>query len=228
MAVLFGDFYIMTIDNIFEPLPAIYIFTNTINGKQYVGEAVNMKKRFSVYKCSNKGYSRQPINNAIQKYGFKAFDIEVIYRPYFDKPQLLKMEYELIKELDTLTPIGYNICAVGTDKSQVKLSENHKRLIGLANTNPSQETRLKLSNSRKGMKFSEEHRKSLSKAKVGRHIGKDSHSSKRVFQYTKDNEFIREFDSIRIAANELNITNISRACKNNDKTAGGFKWQYAA
>lgn len=51
---------------------------------------------------------------------------------------------------------------------------------------------------------------------------------KPVIQLTKAGEFIKEWPSIKNAANELNIhcTGIGVAARGKIKTSGGFKWQY--
>lgn len=58
--------------------------------------------------------------------------------------------------------------------------------------------------------------------------GKDSTSSKIIYQYTLDNIFIKKWDCIRDVQRELNIkqSNISVCAKGKVKTAGGFRWSY--
>lgn len=52
-------------------------------------------------------------------------------------------------------------------------------------------------------------------------------SSKRVFQYTKENEKINEFPSINEASRitEICNVNISQCCNGKRKTAGGYIWK---
>ncbi len=52
---------------------------------------------------------------------------------------------------------------------------------------------------------------------------------KKVNQFTKDNIFIKSFDSIKDAGTKLNIdsAHIGKACKDKLKTSGGFIWKYA-
>ena len=65
-------------------------------------------------------------------------------------------------------------------KKGFKLSEEHKRKIGLANTNPPPETILKRSNSMKGKKLSEETKMKISKTSIGR---KHSEETKRLIGF---------------------------------------------
>lgn len=52
--------------------------------------------------------------------------------------------------------------------------------------------------------------------------------SRPVLQFKKDGTFIKEFDAIFLAANEVKVhnSNIITACKDFNKTSGGFKWKY--
>ena len=52
----------------------VYLITNNINNKKYVGITNNYKKRFGNHKCSTK----QIIGKAIQKYGAENFSFDVI------------------------------------------------------------------------------------------------------------------------------------------------------
>lgn len=51
---------------------------------------------------------------------------------------------------------------------------------------------------------------------------------KQVNQYDLEGNFIKQWDTIKNASRNLNIkdSNISRACKNKSKTAGGYIWKY--
>lgn len=57
--------------------------------------------------------------------------------------------------------------------------------------------------------------------------GKENGRSKSVKQYDKKGNFIKEYESARIAENELKISHIIECCKNKRKTAGGYIWKYA-
>lgn len=49
---------------------------------------------------------------------------------------------------------------------------------------------------------------------------------KAILQFTKDGEFVKEWESMRCAKRELGIINITQALKGRYKTAGGFVWKY--
>ena len=92
----------------------------------------------------------------------------------------------------------------------------------------SEETRRKIGNANRGRIMSEEQRKSMSIAHKGKRTGKNNPNSRKIKQYTKGMEFLKEWDSISEAERELgiSITAISNNLKNRSKTAGGFIWRY--
>ena len=73
------------------------------------------------------------------------------------------------------------------------------------------------SNEPKRRPCSEEHKEQYRKA-----------YSKPVYQWTKQGELIKQWDSVKQAQNELNIGHISEVCGSNPKyqSSGGFVWSY--
>lgn len=61
--------------------------------------------------------------------------------------------------------------------------------------------------------------------RISKNWGKNK---RKVKQYTKDGEFVKEWDSIKEAAIELGLKtpNIIACCKNKQKTCGGYEWKY--
>ena len=95
----------------------VYIHTNKINGKKYVGQTKHGKnpkeKRWKSgdgYKCCTYFY------NAILKYGWNNFEHEIVAEN-LTKDEAYSMEQKLIFELDTRNPsVGYNIRPGGEKK----------------------------------------------------------------------------------------------------------------
>ncbi len=146
----------MKLTDKFENYPGIYILTNIINNKQYVGETVNIKTRMKGHKRS----SSQTIHSAIKKYGIDKFDVYVEYFPNFIKKDLQILEEQLILRCNSLVPNGYNVLIKGESSIGFKHSE---------------ECKLRMSLLKKGKKLSEEHKENLSKSRIGR---KHSHHAK--------------------------------------------------
>jgi group I intron endonuclease len=148
----------------FEKCPGIYIFTNLVNGKVYVGETMNMKRRMKEHRGKS---SDQVISRAIRKYGSGNFNLYIEYLPNFEKKDLLKFEEELITKFNCLVPNGYNVCESGRDCTGTTLTQEAKDKISKANKGKvrSKEQRMRISQSKTGIPIhSEESRKKLSEA----------------------------------------------------------------
>lgn len=96
--------------------------------------------------------------------------------------------------------------------------KNNKHCLG---KKYSEETKRKMSESRKGKPKSEECKKKLSESLKGKYV-------KILLQYTKNGEFIREWSSLTLAVKELGIaaSNISKCCNGKRNFAGNFIWRY--
>lgn len=111
---------------------------------------------------------------------------------------------------------------------QTKLSNGWKH---------SDEAKEKISKASKGRKLSEETKnklrkpkpkgfsEKLSKLKKGVPLG-PSKKRLKVQQFDLNGNFIKTWDSIMEAEEQLNIFNISSVCKGKQKTAGGYTWGY--
>lgn len=121
----------------------VYSITNLINGKQYIGDHSTENLKDYYFGSGNL------IKNAIRKYGKKNFHKKIL--EFFDsKEEAFNSQRKWIKKYNTLFPNGYNISPSGG-------SEFNSGVL-------SEETKKKISNSRKGMKFTDEHRKKLSES----------------------------------------------------------------
>lgn len=104
----------------------IYKITNLINGKSYIGQSVNIKKRFNAHKSAafnsnNKNYDF-PLYKAIRKYGIENFEFEVLEE--CKKSELNDKEKWYISKYQTLGKNGYNQDDGGDSASHyIKLSD---------------------------------------------------------------------------------------------------------
>jgi hypothetical protein len=57
-------------------------------------------------------------------------------------------------------------------------------------------------------------------------FGKNHPKSKKINQYTLNEEYIKTWESIKEAGYILGISHIDQVCKGHRKSAGGFKWNY--
>ena len=125
---------------------------------------------------------------------------------YFNRPAA---------ELIFLTPAEHN----SLHFKGIQLSEEHKKALsdakkGVPRGPMSEANKKAISEAKKGIPLSEEHRAKL---------------SKKVLQFTKSGEFIKEWPSTREASRQLGIaqSSICGNCSENRKSAGGYVWRYA-
>lgn len=177
----------------------IYCITNP-SGKTYIGSSINIERRWREYKglrCKE----QQAIYNSLIKYGASNHKFEIIC--YCNKEDLIKKEQIFI---DFFKP-DLNICKVAGST------------LGYKHT---KDVKIKMSNARKGKKFSplsDEHKNKIRLSQK---------QAKKIVQYDENNNIINIFDTINQAAKSVNglRQNIRDACKGKYKTSYGFKWSW--
>lgn len=87
----------------------IYLITNKVNGKKYVGQSIDIEKRWKDHIRDSKK-SEYTIHKAIRKYGVENFEFSVLEECPVDK--LDEREIYWISELDTYNN-GYNMTLGG-------------------------------------------------------------------------------------------------------------------
>lgn len=209
----------------------IYIATNKINGKQYVGQTtLTLKRRKEKHIWNSLAGARNGyFNNAIRKYCPENFDWKILHDDITNIDDLNKLEIFYIGYYNTFEN-GYNLTKGGRGPSRKarenmsraqtgrKHSEKTKRKISDALTgkkNPnygkkaSDKTRQRLSKAQKGRKVSEETKRKQSVARKGQHTGKDNPAAVAVVINNKC------FDTITDAAKFFNTRSktVSRRLK---------------
>lgn len=88
----------------------IYLITNLVNGKQYIGQTTNDKPvgRWKGHIDSSIKNSKNILHMALRKYGVNNFTFEVIYT-CFNQEYLDEAEDVFIELYGTLSPRGYNM-----------------------------------------------------------------------------------------------------------------------
>ena len=151
----------------------IYLRTNTVNGKQYVGQTVNIRKREKQWNSIGH-YAGKAIDAARKKYGIEAFDFEILMECKDEELNQWEMYY--IEKLNTKVPYGYNMTDGGdgkngcpvSEETRKRLSESHKgKQTWCKGRHPSEETRKKMSKAQKGRKHTEESKKKISESRKG-------------------------------------------------------------
>ena len=197
----------------------IYLITNKLNGKQYVGQTVrSLDERLREHRRSKKSLG----GKAFKKYGKDAFVTEILHETY-DIVELNRLEAYEIAQRNTLAPKGYNIASGGD---------------GTLGYRHSKEAKDKMSKARKGKysgkdnpffgkQHTEETKNHLSQLKKGKYIheGKDvKFHTVKVLNVTTG----EIFDSIKDAALSCDAkpTHITRVCKGRRKSTRGYVWSY--
>jgi group I intron endonuclease len=108
---------------------AIYVITNTVNAKQYVGIAVDLERRWRRHRNAREG---QLIHKAIKKYGIDAFVFTHI-ADAFDAESAKVIERMLIVERNTKMPHGYNMTDGGDGTMGMAKTEEHKQKLKTSN-----------------------------------------------------------------------------------------------
>ena len=109
-------------------MKGIYILTNRINGKQYVGRDSQLGQRARKH-LSLKTQECPLIHNAIKKHGAAAFDVQLRPYPGISHEALNAIEKWHIAKLGTQKPNGYNVTEGGEGLDSETARRNaHKRL----------------------------------------------------------------------------------------------------
>lgn len=216
----------------------VYQHKNKINGKMYFGitsrtPSERWGKNGSSYKTTPHFYS------AIQKYGWDNFEHNILYQN-LTKEEACEIEKSLIKKYKTQNrKFGYNILEGGqAAELPIEVREKmSKAMMGNKNGlgHPcSEEKKKKISDSQKGRKFSEKHKRKLSEAAKQRHVPCSQDKRKKLSQnYPKQKQvYCVETDtiyrSVQECARQLHLyaTNVSKVCRGIHQTTGGYHLKY--
>lgn len=210
----------------------VYVHTNKINGKKYVGQTCQKpEKRWN----GGKGYKDNVyFSNAIQKYSWDNFEHEII-ASNLTKEEADNFERILIKKLSSTNPSrGYNLQDGGSHGQPSELSrENIRKAAQKRNEN--EEWRIKQSESHIGLqvrekngmygkKHSEKSKEKMREASTGKHPSKEtkqkmteSHLGERNAMYGK-----RHSEETRLKiSNANNGLNNAKARKVNQYSLDG-------
>jgi group I intron endonuclease len=132
----------------------IYLYTNSINGKPYVGKTeVTSVQRWKGHLGDVRSGSQRYFHRAIRKYGEDAFARQILERDVPTIERLNELETAWIYLMDSKAPHGYNMSDGGEGQSGFHFSKA---------------SRQKMSASSKGRKFSAEHKRKIGDQSRGR------------------------------------------------------------
>lgn len=213
----------------------IYKITSP-SGKVYIGQSVNIKKRWNNNYFKLKCSDQPQLFNSLKKYGFENHQFEIIeecfinqldeketfYKTQFIEQHGWKMAlfYQLIDgkggHKSEKTKQKISEANLGKKRNEIQKNNISKALKGRLH---SEETKQLMSNSNKGISRN----KGIKKSK--KIINKIKESIKQpVLQYDLEGNFIKEWKGQIDVKEKLNL-NINCCIKGKAKTAGGFIWR---
>ena len=154
----------------------VYLRTNLVNGKQYVGQTSRFANRNSKWKKLNELYSSKILYEDRIKYGLENFKCDIL-AVCDSQEDAWELEKKYIKEYNTKYPNGYNMSDGGA---------------GVPNVFVSEETRKKLSETLSGLKRNDE-----TKQKISNGLKNNPKISQKVYQYTLEGELVKVWDSTK-------------------------------
>lgn len=235
----------------------VYFHTNIENNKVYVGiTSQTLASRWGkngkkyLEKRKDGEYVHPKFARAIEKYGWEKFT-HYIFAEGVTHEQACLMEMALIALYDSINN-GYNITKGGEGYIGYTPSEEIRQKQSLLRKgkrySPSTEFK-------KGHTFTSDALKKMSEAKKGKPSwnkgkkgfnageknvmkrpdvrekfkGKNNPTARKVNQYDKEGNFIRQWDYIAQITEELSFdtANICACCKGRLRSAYGYKWEYA-
>lgn len=220
----------------------VYLHINKINKKTYVGITKSVTNPQYRWRYGH-GYTKCEImNRAINKYGWNNFSHIVLCTTTKERAKLL--ESALI-HLYKGSKVSYNISNGGDGVGVVSESTKEKlrQYVGpkasMYGKHPSEETirkrvetRKRLNNYSRDMPWLAKYR--LRKGKDSPMFGRKPSENtlkahkKSILQYDLNDNLIKEFNSIKEAAEEVNVSKpaVVHCLKGKTRKAGGYKWKY--
>lgn len=177
----------------------IYVITNEITKKFYIGSAKNLKKRKygHFYSLRRNTHDNSLLQNAFNKYGEKIFQFNVL--EYCESDKLIEREQFYIDYFQSYKrEIGYNLSPTANSTlgfkfsadSKLKMSIAKKGLKSRLGKNHSIETKEKIGRANKGKSHpqSEETKRKISKGNKGKKRTtkqKETYSKLKLIYYSK-------------------------------------------
>ena len=211
----------------------IYCIENLINYKKYIGQSVDIQRRWSQHKNELNGnvHFNDYLQKSWNKYGEDNFRFYVL--EYCEVDKLDELEVYYINMYETLSrDSGYNLTSGGSDNKTYSNETRIKISNSLKGHEVSAESRIKISenhadfngdkNGMYGKHHSEESKQKMSQAKKG----KISFRRNLTNVYCVDLDVM--FDDATTAGNILNLdsSGILKCCKGERKTCGGYRWKF--
>lgn len=187
-----------------EQKSGIYCIKNKVNSKLYIGKSKNLHRRKYQHlsELKHNKHKNKYLQASVNKYGIENFVFEVL--EFCEINELPKLEYHWINHYKThIRDIGYNIELLDENGNSIRSHESINQMRVTIKQN---------------------------KGKYKKPKGKDNPTSKEIYQYDFEGNFIRSFGSCHEAAQYLNhpdrFTVISKVARKESGSSFGYQWRY--
>lgn len=224
-----------------DKICGIYKIENCINNKIYIGQSIDIAKRWSSHRADafNPNIAKKyksSLYNAIRKYGLDSFQFSIVERCASE--ELNDKEMFWIKYYNSNNPkFGYNMTSGGDGSPNANTTKCYQ--YSLDGYFIKEFESLVLASEETG----------TNKTSISRCFSGDCHSaggymwslskvdkidkytSQReiipIYQYSKDGQLVSIYDSMSIAAEKtkLNVAGICACCAHSKKSFGGYVWR---
>lgn len=213
----------------------IYKITNKVNGKIYIGQtSSSLEIRWRGHKDRSKTKCNYPLYRSIRKYGIENFHIELL-QSCNSREELLNLEIDYIKKLNSLAPNGYNLClSAGGNSLKTIKSKNLKTNEILYYSSISEAVKNgfnKVLLIKTLSKYKTKYKNCLwtyeNAEFVDISILKRTTKPKKILQININTDIIKEFSSLSEAARKgFDRKSIYYCCSGKQKAYNGFYWKY--
>lgn len=224
----------------------IYIITNLITGKTYIGQSIDIQRRFHEHRCISHESNRH-LKYALAKYGKENFKYEVLEECKEDELDERERYYiEKLKPEYNITTGGQDSLRRFPDEIKKKISEKSKEQWKNMSYE-AKEARIKnnLKGPRKGHAVSEETRQKLRDKNLGKKQSPETIEKRRkTLKSKKLNGYVRKndankkkvvcietgdiYESVKAAAESIGAdpSSVSSMLKGRQKSVKGLHFEY--
>ena len=229
----------------------IYCITNSVNGKQYVGQTnTTVKRRYGEHiRCAKSEQGTTSLlYRAMQKYGIDSFSVETLEVISADTREDLKSvlndrEIFHVADRNTYKPYGYNMTAGGFAFADHVMRAVYKvdadgNVIAYYESMADAELKhgFPAGSINRAFEYTSHYANGWywydakdATFNIGDNIGKQKSQLTPVYCFTLDGVLHKEFSSIKDAEGDtgVNHSHICSTCNGQRQSAGGYLWSYS-
>jgi group I intron endonuclease len=212
----------------------IYKITSPSN-KVYIGQAINIKKRWKQYINPNLSSVGPKLLNSLKKYGYEAHIPDILeecsLEQLNDKETFYKQQFidEFGWDKALFCELYDNGGGPKSEETKQKQSISQKLNLSKPEVKEKRKINCKIAANKPGVQEKAVANTNWEQRELNRSKSMDySKLKKQVIQYDINGEFIKEWKGFIDIKNELNYdqSTIRKCCKNHQKTAYGYIWKY--